>query len=66
LQSVEAARSLIATGAGVAILPDRLSAVVHSEGDRIEARDLTEAIPPVEVALRGGAELPLTPSPSSL
>ena len=50
-QSVEAARSLIATGAGVAILPDLAYRPWSLEGDRIEARDLTEAIPPVEVAV---------------
>ena len=60
-QSVEAARSLIATGAGVAILPDLAYRPWSLEGDRIEARDLTEAIPPVEVAVawrRGAARRP--------
>jgi DNA-binding transcriptional LysR family regulator len=50
-RSVEAARSLVATGAGVAILPDLAYRPWSLEGDKIEARDLIEALPPVEVAV---------------
>jgi DNA-binding transcriptional LysR family regulator len=59
-QSVEAARSLVATGAGVAVLPDLTYRPWSLEGDRIEARELIEAIPPVEVAVawRRGTPLP--------
>ena len=59
-QSVEAARSLVASGAGVAVLPDLTYRPWSLEGDRIEARELVEAIPPVEVAVawRRGAPLP--------
>jgi len=59
-QSVEAARSLVATGAGVAVLPDLTYRPWSLEGDRIEARELIEPIPPVEVAVawRRGAPLP--------
>jgi DNA-binding transcriptional LysR family regulator len=59
-QSVEAARSLVATGAGVAVLPDLTYRPWSLEGDRIEARELVEPIPPVEVAVawRRGAPLP--------
>ena len=59
-QSVEAARSLVATGAGVAVLPDLTYRPWSLEGDRIEARELLEPIPPVEVAVawRRGAPLP--------
>jgi len=59
-QSVEAARSLVATGAGVAVLPDLTYRPWSLEGDRIEARELVEAIPPVEVSIawRRGAPLP--------
>jgi DNA-binding transcriptional LysR family regulator len=60
-QSVEAARSLVATGAGVAVLPDLTYRPWSLEGDRIEARDLLEAIPPVEVALAWRRGAPLTP-----
>ena len=59
-QSVEAARSLVATGAGLAVLPDLTYRPWSLEGDRIEARELVEPIPPVEVAVawRRGAPLP--------
>ena len=59
-QSVEAARSLVATGAGVAVLPDLTYRPWSLEGDRIEAREIVEAIPPVDVvvAWRRGAPLP--------
>jgi DNA-binding transcriptional LysR family regulator len=59
-QSVEAVRSLVATGAGVAVLPDLTFRPWSLEGDRIEARELVEPIPPVEVAVawRRGAPLP--------
>jgi len=60
-QSVEAARSLVATGAGVAVLPDLAYRPWSLEGDRIEARDLAEAIPPVEVAVAWRRGAPLTP-----
>ncbi|MDQ0471279.1 LysR family transcriptional regulator [Labrys wisconsinensis] len=50
-RSVEAARSLVATGAGVAILPDLAYRPWSLEGDKIEARDLAEDLPPVEVAI---------------
>jgi len=59
-QSVEAARSLVATGAGVAVLPDLVYRPWSLEGDRIEARELVEPIPPVDVVVswRRGAPLP--------
>ena len=60
-QSVEAARSLVATGAGVAVLPDLAYRPWSLEGDRIEARDLVELIPPVDVALAWRRGAPLTP-----
>lgn len=58
-QSVEAARSLVATGAGVAILPDLAYRPWSLEGDKIEARELAETLPPVEVvvAWRRGSPL---------
>jgi DNA-binding transcriptional LysR family regulator len=59
-QSVEAARSLVASGAGVAVLPDLTYRPWSLEGDRIEARELVEPIPPVDVVVswRRGAPLP--------
>lgn len=61
-RSVEAVRSLVATGAGVAILPDLVYRPWSLEGDRIEARPIAEALPTVEVGLawRRGAPLPRT------
>lgn len=57
--SVEAARSLVATGAGLAILPDIIYRPWSLEGDRLEARtvdDLTATID-VGIAWRRGSPL---------
>jgi molybdate transport repressor ModE-like protein len=48
-RSVEAVRSLVATGSGVAILPDLVYRPWSLEGDRIEARPTVEVLPPVRV-----------------
>lgn len=48
-RSVESVRSLVATGAGVAVLPDLIYRPWSLEGDRIEARPTLEALPPVRV-----------------
>lgn len=58
-RSVEAVRSLVATGAGVAILPDLVYRPWSLEGDRIESRDVSGALPVVQVGLawRKGAPL---------
>ena len=60
-RSVEAARSLVATGAWVAILPNLVYRPWSLEGDRIEARDVAGAPPPVEVGMvwRRGSRLSL-------
>jgi DNA-binding transcriptional LysR family regulator len=59
-RSVEAVRSLVATGAGLAVLPDLAYRPWSLEGDRIEARDIAEAMPDltVGVAWRRGLPLP--------
>jgi DNA-binding transcriptional LysR family regulator len=59
-RSVEAVRSLVATGAGVAVLPDLAYRPWSLEGDRIEAREIEEALPDltVGVAWRKGLPLP--------
>lgn len=60
-RSVEAVRSLIATGAGVAILPDLAYRPWSLEGDKVEARPLAEAIPPALVGVvrrRGSSASP--------
>jgi DNA-binding transcriptional LysR family regulator len=60
-RSVEAARSLVATGAGIAILPDLAYRPWSLEGDKIEARDLADDLPPVEVAIAWRRGSPLEP-----
>ncbi len=59
-RSVEAVRSLVATGAGVALLPDLVYRPWSLEGDRIESRDVSGALPVVQVAMvwRKGSSLP--------
>ncbi|MGV0876087.1 LysR family transcriptional regulator [Martelella sp. FLE1502] len=50
-RSVEAVRSLVATGAGVAILPDMIYRPWSLEGDRIEVRDISASLPAVHVGM---------------
>ncbi|TYR30692.1 LysR family transcriptional regulator [Mesorhizobium microcysteis] len=57
-RSVEAVRSLVATGAGVALLPDLVYRPWSLEGDRIESRDVAGSLPAVQVGMvwrRGSA-----------
>lgn len=57
-RSVEAVRSLVATGAGVCLLPDLVYRPWSLEGDRIESRDVSAALPVVQVGVvwrRGSA-----------
>ena len=58
-RSVEAVRSVVATGAGVAVLPDLVYRPWSLEGDRIEARAMVEPLPPVRVGVvwRRGSRL---------
>ncbi|MEX2318458.1 MAG: LysR family transcriptional regulator [Bauldia sp.] len=58
-RSVEAVRSLVATGAGIAVLPDLVYRPWSLEGDRIEARPMVEPLPPVRVGVvwRRGSRL---------
>ncbi len=58
-RSVEAVRSLVATGAGVTLLPDLVYRPWSLEGDRIESRDVSGALPVIHVAVvwRKGAPL---------
>ncbi|MDP2086412.1 MAG: LysR substrate-binding domain-containing protein [Gemmobacter sp.] len=58
-RSVEAVRSLVATGAGLALLPDLVYRPWSLEGDRIEIRDVSGDLPTVHVGLawRRGAPL---------
>jgi DNA-binding transcriptional LysR family regulator len=50
-RSVEAVRSLVATGAGVALLPDLVYRPWSLEGDRIEQRDVSGSLPVVQVGM---------------
>ena len=53
-------RSLVATGAGVALLPDLIYRPWSLEGDRIESRDISGSLPVVQVGMvwRRGSGLP--------
>jgi len=59
-RSVEAVRSLVATGAGVAVLPDLAYRPWSLEGDKVEARPLEDAVAPATVGVvwRRGAAIP--------
>ena len=50
-RSVEAVRSLVATGAGIALLPDLVYRPWSLEGDRIESRDVSGSLPVVQVGI---------------
>jgi DNA-binding transcriptional LysR family regulator len=58
-RSVEAVRSLVATGAGIALLPDLVYRPWSLEGDRIESRDISGSLPFVQVGVvwRRGSSL---------
>lgn len=61
-RSVEAVRSLVATGAGIALLPALIYRRWSLEGDPIVSRDVSGALPVVQVGIvwRKGAPLPRT------
>jgi DNA-binding transcriptional LysR family regulator len=56
---VEAVRSLVATGAGISLLPELVYRPWSLEGDRIESRDVSGALPVVQVGIvwRKGSSL---------
>jgi DNA-binding transcriptional LysR family regulator len=58
--SVEAVRSLVATGAGVTILSDMVYRPWSLEGDKLESREISQAVPTMDVGLAWSksAELP--------
>lgn len=58
--SVEAIRSLVATGAGVSLMPDMIYRPWSLEGDRLEARPLAEEMPRLEVGLAWRRGSPLS------
>ena len=57
--SVEGLRSLVATGAGLAVMPDLLYRPWSLDGDRLEVRQLMEKTPSLQVGLawRRGAKV---------
>jgi DNA-binding transcriptional LysR family regulator len=60
-RSVEAVRSLVATGAGLAILPSLVYRPWSLEGDRIDIRDVSGDLPSVQVGLAWRRGAPLAP-----
>ena len=58
-RSVEAVRSLVASGAGVSFLPDLVYRPWSLEGDRIDSRDVSAQLPVIQVGLvwRRGAKV---------
>ncbi|MCC5973837.1 MAG: LysR family transcriptional regulator [Rubellimicrobium sp.] len=59
-RSVEAVRSLVATGAGLAILPGMMYRPWSLEGDRIDIRDVSGDLPTVQVGLAWRRGTPLS------
>ena len=59
--SVEAVRSMVATGAGVAILSDMVFRPWSLEGDRIEARTMQDSVPTMDVGLAWKRESKVNP-----
>jgi DNA-binding transcriptional LysR family regulator len=53
--SVEAIRTMVASGMGVTILSDMIYRPWSLEGDRIETRDITEGVPTVDVSIASAA-----------
>lgn len=60
-RSVEAVRSLVATGAGLAILPGMVYRPWSLEGDRIDIRDVSGDLPTVQVGVVWRRGAPLSP-----
>ena len=58
----EAVRSLVATGAGIALLPDLVYRPWSLEGDRIESRDVSGSLPVVQVGMAWRKGSPLSPA----
>ncbi|MTH78020.1 LysR family transcriptional regulator [Paracoccus aestuariivivens] len=61
-RSVEAVRSLVATGAGIAILPALIYRRWSLEGDPIVSRDVSGALPVVQVGVVWRKGAPLSPA----
>jgi DNA-binding transcriptional LysR family regulator len=59
-ESVEAVRSLVATGAGVTILSDMVYRPWSLEGDKLESREVSQPIPTMDVGLAWSKDMELT------
>lgn len=62
--SVEAVRSLVATGTGITILSDMVYRPWSLEGDKLESREIAAAIPTMDVGLAWSRDAAL-PAPAS-
>ncbi|WP_325895234.1 LysR family transcriptional regulator [Grimontia sp. NTOU-MAR1] len=58
-RSVEAVRNMVATGAGVTLLPDMVYRPWSLDGDRIESRDISGSLPVIRIGVvwRKGSKL---------
>jgi DNA-binding transcriptional LysR family regulator len=64
-ESVEAVRSMVAVGSGVTILSDLVYRPWSLEGVRIEARDIVDAVPTMDIGLAWSKDRKLSKSASS-
>jgi DNA-binding transcriptional LysR family regulator len=60
-ESVEAVRSLVATGTGITILSDMVYRPWSLEGDKLESREIAAAIPTMDVGLAWARNAALKP-----
>ena len=59
-ESVEAVRSMVATGRGVTILSDMLFRPWSLEAERIESTDISDVVPPMDIGLAWNTKTPLS------
>lgn len=59
--SIDAVRGAVASGLGVSLLPDLIYRPWSLDGDRVEARDLTDAPSPMQISALWNTERQLSP-----
>lgn len=64
--SVEAVRTMVAAGLGVTILSDMVYRPWSLDGQRVETRDLADAVPTMDVGLAWSRTVPLAPAARAL
>jgi DNA-binding transcriptional LysR family regulator len=64
-ESVEAVRSMVAVGSGVTILSDLVYRPWSLEGDRIEAHDIIDDVPTMDIGLAWSKDRKLSKSARS-